>query len=94
MTTWIDLEGIKWNKSEKDIYPVTVEYKKQMTKINEQIRPTLNNTQKQSSGYQRGKGWGGWREDQLYGNSRKLSFPGEHTAGTQKQKYNVHMQFT
>ena len=42
MTTWIDLEHIKWNKSEKDIYTMIVEYKKQMTKINEQIRPNLN----------------------------------------------------
>ena len=74
-----------------------VEYKKQMIKINEQIRPNLNrHTDRNRVAVTRGERvGGGWREgDQLYGNRRKLSFCGEHTAGTQKQKYNVHMQLT
>ena len=69
-----------------------VEYKKQMIKINEQIRPNLNrHTDRNRVAVTRGERvGGGWREgDQLYGNRRKLSFCGEHTAGTQKQKYNV-----
>ena len=37
------LWAIKWNKSEKDIYPMIVEYKKQMIKINEQIRELAPN---------------------------------------------------
>ena len=74
VTTWIDFECIKWYKSEKDIYPLIVEYKKQMTETNEQIRPNKHTDTNRVVVTRGERVGGGWREgDQLYGDRRKLS---------------------
>ena len=67
------------------MYPMIVEYKKQMTETNEQIRPNKH-TDTNRVVINRGEriGGGGEKEINYMVTEENSVYAGEHTAGTQK----------